>query len=335
MSRQMDMREAILSRALKRSLLYDSQRKMKFLDIVVVLPEPPEKPNRTVHQPMVRSKSSNSIDRILWEEEPEPLDPYTELLPLGQKSVAVCKEEFFQQKANNGFGKRIKPFSGPWHNVQPKKLLAELIAVMNPEAPKEATQLETNLEAEESLEDKAIENRINEAMLYFMEASNPLIDDQLEILSKLMNSKDDTNQQSEEQDPNVVKRKKNKKKPQKRNRKRNKGYIPNKDTTLDCPEEANAESASGQTTNLDPEGAAKTDAAHDKSLDTGASIEPQANPDSEEAGPKSFAPKVDVDTNEKPNNLEAKDEIVVDAAGEQARFDTEEGDPQMPFALTL
>ncbi|XP_002134329.2 transcription initiation factor TFIID subunit 11-like [Drosophila pseudoobscura] len=325
MSRQMDMREAILSTALKRSLLYDSQRKMKFLDIVVVQPERPEKPERTAHQPRERSKSSNSIDRILWEEEPEPLDPYTELLPLGQKSVAICKEAFFQQKANNGFGKPIKPFSGPWHNVQPKKLLEELIAVTNPEAPKEATQLETNLEAEESQEDKAIENRINEAMLYFMEASNPLIDDQLELLSKIMHSKDDTNQQPEEQDQNMVKRKKNKKKPQKRNRKRNKGYIPNKDSTLDCPEEVNAESASGQTANLDPEGD-----DNDKTLDTGASIEPQANPDSEEAGPMSFSPKVDVDTNEKPNNLEAKDEIVVDAAGEQARFDTEEGDPQIP-----
>ncbi|XP_017157044.1 uncharacterized protein LOC108165494 [Drosophila miranda] len=330
MFRQMDMREAILSRDLKCSLLYDSQRQMKFLDVVVVLPKPPKEPKepkRTAHQPCERYKSSNSIDRILWEEEPEPVDPYTELLPLGQKSVAICKEEFFQQKANNGFGKRIKPFSGPCHNVQPQMLMADMIAVLNRRAPKEAKQDydedSQNLEPEESLEDKAIEDRINEAMLYFIEASNPLIDDQLEILSKLMNSKDDTNQQPQEQDPNVVKRKKNKKKPQKRNRKRNKGYIPNKDSTLDCPEEANAESASGQTTNLDPEGAAKTDAAHDKTLDTGASIELQANPNSEEAeellGRLSFSSKVGEDTNEKPNNLEAKDEIVVDAAGEQAR----------------
>ncbi|BFG01378.1 uncharacterized protein DMAD_01140 [Drosophila madeirensis] len=136
MFRQMDMREAVLSSAVKRSLLYDSQRNGRFLDTKARVPsceKPVEKaPLRKAPRVKGRKKPKmTQIERMLMRKvpEPKPEDPFKQLFPNGHKFIVpVCWMEFFQIDCAI---RPIKPYSNAWHDVKAPQLVEQLMAEMN------------------------------------------------------------------------------------------------------------------------------------------------------------------------------------------------------------
>ncbi|XP_034657184.1 uncharacterized protein LOC117894318 [Drosophila subobscura] len=357
MFRQMDMREAVLSSAVKRCLLYDSQRNGRFLDTKARVPsceKPVEKaPLRKAPRVKGRKKPKMSeIERMLMRKvpEPKPEDPFKQLFPNGHKFIVpVCLKEFFQIDCAI---RPIKPYSNAWHDVKAPQLVEQLMAEMNTVKSKaKKDKLLHNdadlvqLKGHKSKDRSAIDRHIKQVVLSVMAEpkksskgkgkqfamntaeAKPQVakkEGSCEPGSKLLVHKvEKAIQKSQKQAPNGD----NQKKERKRIRKRNKGYVADKET-----EEAKR--------NLAAEKSLKTDGKDAKTLHTGASGEPQVNFFTEEAeellipgSPNSMEEhKENIaagEMNEKTNNLVAKDAEKTMAADVKTLENGASGEPEM------
>ncbi|XP_022209134.2 uncharacterized protein LOC111065331 [Drosophila obscura] len=295
MFRQMDMREALLSTAVKRTLLYDSQRQMRFLDILAVpqggVQEKPvaKVPQRKACPAKGRRKRSKrtETERKLLRKVPEPKDPFTQLFPKGQKSfMPVCRKKFFQDNYHIG---PIKPYSDCWNSVQPPQLVERLMAGMSNALPK-GTEAQTidmlpdpgvelvdcleELRAQQSKACSETDRRISEVMHTILAESAAASGREQKLATAAATAKPQLQcnceggskplvpkaEQPQKQAPNGDSRKKQ---PKKRNRKRNKGYI---------AEASGLQPSNEQITDPTAEDAPKSEAEDVKTVATGDGI---------------------------------------------------------------
>ncbi|SPP86691.1 uncharacterized protein LOC117588436 [Drosophila guanche] len=352
MFRLMDMREAVLSSAVKHSLLCDSQRNGRFLDTKARVPscEKPvvKAPLRKAPRVKGRMKPKmTEIKRMLMRKAPEPKDPFKQLFPNGHKSVVpVYWKEFFQIDCAI---RPIKPYSNSWHDVKAPHLVEQLMSEMKAAKSKAKNDVDLvesleELKGHKSKDRSAIDRHIKQVMLSVMaepEISSKGMGKQLamssaEAKSQLAKKEGSCEPGSKLLVPKVGKaiQKPQNQAPNLPIRERNTGYVADKET----------EEAKG---NLAAEKSLKTDGKDAKTLDTGASGEPQVNLFTEEAeelqismSPNSMEePKENIgagedalgllEMNEKANNLVAKDAQKTKAADVKTLENGACGEPEM------